>query len=460
MSSDAVSDREKVLAAFDAIDAGFDTLMSSSAEAFSYSERLALQHRMETNLRRAPVIEHRMIATLIAEADPKALGGTNLADVLVTRLRISKDEAKRRIKDAKLLGPRRALSGEPLEPVLARTAAAQQRGEIGAEHVTVIKKFFNELPATVDAVTRSQAEADLARIACGLGPTELRQAAERLALLLDQDGHPPSDAERARRRYFTIGRQGPDGMSEFHGRLDPEGRATLDAVFAKSAAPGMCNPDDDTPCIDGKASPEQQRSDTRTPGQRNHDALTAMGRSILASGQLGQHNGLPATIVVSTTLQELESGAGFATTGGGTLLPMSTVIRLASHAHHYLVVFDKHTKVPLYLGRSRRIASPGQRLVLYAKDRGCTRPGCTVPAYWTQAHHAQCDWADGGTTDITTMTLACGPDNRLVEEGGWSTRIRTDGTTEWIPPPHLDTGQTRTNDYHHPDRYLRPEDDP
>ena len=32
----------------------------------------------------------------------------------------------------------------------------------------------------------------------------------------------------------------------------------------------------------------------------------AMGRSVLSSGTLGQHNGLPATIIVTTTLQELE----------------------------------------------------------------------------------------------------------------------------------------------------------
>ena len=39
------------------------------------------------------------------------------------------------------------------------------------------------------------------------------------------------------------------------------------------------------------------------------------------------------------------------------------------------------------------------------------------------------------------------------------TRKRKDGRTEWIPPPHLDTGQTRVNDYHHPQNYLLPEDD-
>jgi Domain of unknown function (DUF222) len=56
---------------------------------------------------------------------------------------------------------------------------------------------------------------------------------------------------------------------------------------------------------------------------------------------VGQHNGLPASIIVTTTLRELEAGVGQALTGGGSLLPMSDVIRLACHAHHYLCIFDK-----------------------------------------------------------------------------------------------------------------------
>jgi hypothetical protein len=183
-----------------------------------------------------------------------------------------------------------------------------------------------------------------------------------------------------------------------------------------------------------------------------------MGRSVLASGELGKHNGLPATIIVSTTLQDLQSAAGLAVTGGGTLLPMRDVIKQASQAHHYLVIYDKHTQQPLYCGRAKRFATPGQRIVLHSLERGCTRPGCTAPGYWTQVHHVD-GWANDGETDIIKLTLACGPDNRLVEDGGWTTRKRKDGRTEWIPPPHLDTGQSRVNDYHHPEKYLRPEDE-
>jgi hypothetical protein len=220
----------------------------------------------------------------------------------------------------------------------------------------------------------------------------------------------------------------------------------------------MCNPDDDTPCIDGEPGDEHRRADTRTVGQRNHDAWLAVGRRALMSGELGSHNGLPVTVIVSTTLQELEKGTGHAVTGGGSLLPMRDLIRMASHAYHYLAIFDEHTSEALYLGRTKRLASPAQRIVLHALHRGCTRPGCTVPGYWSQAHHIT-DWKADGRTNINDLTLACGPDNRMIDKTGWTTRRNTRGHTEWLPPPDLDTGQRRVNGYHHPERHLLPEDD-
>jgi hypothetical protein len=55
------------------------------------------------------------------------------------------------------------------------------------------------------------------------------------------------------------------------------------------------------------------------------------------------------------------------------------------------------------------------------------------------------------------MSLACPADNKLIETTGWTTRKRKDGRTQWLPPPNLDTGQTRVNNYHHPHRYLIPD---
>jgi hypothetical protein len=173
---------------------------------------------------------------------------------------------------------------------------------------------------------------------------------------------------------------------------------------------------------------------------------------MLSSGQLGQHNGLPASIIVSVSLTELESAAGKAITGGGTWLPMSDVMRLASHARHYLRIFDGARELALY--HTKRIASPGQRIVLHAKDRGCTAPGCDVPGYLCEVHHVTA-YTECRDTDIDNLTLACGPHHRLITPEGWTTRRTKTGTTQWIPPPRLDRGQPRTNSYHHPENLLR-----
>ncbi len=459
MSSGAAEDREEVFAAVTRWEQAQAEMAQLCFSALTAPEALAVQTRLEKGYCSQPVVDHKLIHQLTSQSTPTELGANSWPKVLSEALHISVGEAKRRIKQAELLGPGHALTGESLPPQLPNVAAAQARGQIGPEHLRIIEKFFDDLPAHIDYPTRDAAEAHLAEMAGGLGPTQFRAAADRLALVLNQDGDLPDDAERARRRYLTIEKQGIDGMSRIHGLLDPEARATIDAVFAKLAAPGMCNPEDEAPCVDGEPSQEAVHGDARSQGQRNHDALKAMGRSVLASGELGRHNGLPATIIVSTTLQDLQSAAGVAVTAGGSVLPMRDVIRLASQSHHYLVIYHEHTRELLYCGRAKRFATPGQRIVLHALDRGCTRPGCTAPGYWCQVHHVDGWAAANGETNITELTLACGPDNRLVEEGGWTTRKRKDGRTEWIPPPHLDTGQSRVNDYHHPEKYLLSEDD-
>ncbi|MDT5010811.1 MAG: hypothetical protein QOH57_2428 [Mycobacterium sp.] len=83
------------------------------------------------------------------------------------------------------------------------------------------------------------------------------------------------------------------------------------------------------------------------------------------SEKLGQHNKLPATIVVTTTLNDLAAGAGRGLTAGGALLPMSDLVRMAAHAHHYLAILDNGKPLALY--HAKRLASPAQRVMLYAK---------------------------------------------------------------------------------------------
>ena len=450
MAAGQVVDRLTVKTALERFESAAQQFASLPLDALSPTDLLAVADRLEALNRQQAMVGHHIVGRLAAECAPRELGAKNMAEVLSRRLRISRGEANARIADGRLLAPRTAMTGEKLDPLLPTVAAGVAEGTVGAEHVRIIRKFFKALPSAVDAGTRAAAEKDLADIAAGFTPEQLAVAADRLMTLLDQEGD-FSDGDRARKRGLTLGKQGYDGMSTLSGQIDPQLWATLEAVLAKLAAPGMGNPEQEEPRVEGTPTEDEIRGDLRSPGQRNHDGLNAGLRALLASGKLGRHNGLPATIIISTTLQELESARGHAVTGGGTVLPMSEVIRLARHAHHYLAVFDthKHSALP---GPKSPDRLTGATLILYSRERGCTQPGCTASGYWSEVHHVK-EWAHGGPTDIDKLTFACSGDTTWCSPAAGApanatTANRMDPTTT---PRRR---RTRTNDFHHPDRFL------
>ena len=390
-----------------------------------------------------------------------------------------------------------------LPPLLPACAHALHAGTINTEHITIIGDTLTKAEKYVNTAELAQIETDLVTAATRDTPETLKAAADKLLYLLNQDGDTPDIA--AHLRGLRIGTQDPDGLVHIQGWLDPETAAYLTTLTSVWGAPGINNPDDpepvhnptpnplDTPdpggapetppnppetevadpeapeAADAQTEPDtdaeaeaervQQEAasrDTRTQAQRNHDALKAALRELLMSKRLGRHGGLPVTVVVSTTLAELEAGAGIAITGAGLRMPMNDLIRLASHSFQYLIVYNHHTAQPLYMARTKRLATTAQRLLLYNRDRGCTRPGCTAPADHCQTHHAKTDWQHGGHTNAPDLALSCGPDNRLAGLG-WTTTIDPDtGRTHWHPPPLMNTGQDTLNHHFHPEELLAP----
>ncbi len=337
----------EVAAAFDALDAAEASIRALNLHALSPAVRLRALERIETSRRRQLAWSHDVIASLDKE-DRADVGGP-VHKVVADWLRISCAEASRRRRDVKQLSHRLTLTGEELPPELPATAEVWRKGLLDGQHLRVIQTFVRDLPEDIPVDTVAKAERFLARKATELRPDQLEKVAHRCALLINPDGK-FSDADRARQRGFTWCGQRSDEMSIGKLVASPELRANLDAWLARFAAPGMCNPDDQIPCVEGVPGEEFASRDLRTHAQRQHDAINALVRDRLGDPKLGVHNGLPVTVIVSTTLQELSSGTGRAVTGGGTMLPMRDVIRMASHAYHYSpasgrypqAVFDEH----------------------------------------------------------------------------------------------------------------------
>ncbi|MBV9089869.1 MAG: DUF222 domain-containing protein [Mycobacteriaceae bacterium] len=428
------------------LEAAVADLAAEPLDELSPDALLALTARVEVCLRTLAAVSTELLAAL----GGRDCGALRLRDVVANTLHISAAEADTRLgAAADLAGP---------AAVLAHTAAAAKAGLIGAEAVRIVRDTLAKLPDTATAHDRAFFDVELAAVAVAHRPEVLRREAAKLLAGYDAICADPHTRERARaaRRGLRLGPQDADGMSRGSFCLDPEARAYLEALLAKAARPGMCNPADPLPTVDADPDPVAAATDTRSSAQRNHDALKAILRVGLASGDWGHHRGLPVTAIITMTLQQLEAGAGIALTGGGSTVPIEVALRMAAHAHHYLYIYDEHSGREIFLGRSQRIASADQRIVLHAVDGGCTMPGCDQPGYNCQVHHL-IEWAAGGTTDIDRLTLVCEQNHKHAgqQHRQWQARRRYDnqslGRTLWYPPRHLDRKRRpRTNTHHRP----------
>jgi Domain of unknown function (DUF222) len=444
--------RERITSALDAIDAAHDLLCGTSSDVVGNRFRVDVAARLETQQRVNRGLMYRVFAEI---ADPPDEAGSiaQMRSMLWKRLRITPKEITRRFTLAVRIRPRRSLTGPPLPPELPALAHAVEAGAIGDDHLRAVCRAVDLLPACVSPLDAAAAERTLVEHATTVDAGIVVKLGQRIADYLNPDGL-FSDEDRARRRGLRLGPQGPDGMSRLSGLLDPEARAYVEAIEA-AVRPGRHQPDDNP-----------QARDDRSPAQRCHDAMKLGLKTALASGGLGVHRGHPVTVVITTTLADIDQAAHAAVdpsvpmpaparTGGGSWLPMRDLIQMAATAIHYLAVFDNHTQRPLYLGRQHRVATADQRLICHARDRGCTRPHCLVPGYYCEVHHSP-DWLHGGRTDADQLHFACCPNHARASRGELRTQVMKNGRLGWTDG----TGPPQINHAHHPDELLRGDSDP
>ena len=390
----------------------------------------------ETVRNTLPVVDRALIQHGTEQGHPNVLSERSMVGVLKNSLRISAGEASRRVKAAEHLADRHSQLGEPLPPIREHLAGAQRGGAVTPEQVALIDRTLRDV-RHCDTELVEAGEVMLVEQAGKLGYKDLTVFAAKLGEAIDPDGVLPCDEKAQQDRRFLRVRQRTDGCwaGEFvlTGTAGQKLAALLDPLA--KAQPVTAQPDKE----DGTRGRKRVVEDERSIGQRRHDALESLLDALLRGQEVPATGGTSATVLIHISWEEFCAQVGIGSYADGSSVSADTVRDLADQAEiAWCVKSPKGAVLNLY--RSRRITTMAQTLALYARDLGCSFPGCDVAPQWCERHHVIA-WHDGGNTNIGNLTLVCSFHHHQFAKRGWQCVINADGLPMWIPPKWIDPEQ-------------------
>lgn len=302
-------------------------------------------------------------------------------------------------------------------PALPMLAAHAADGAIPGEHVDAIVKGINHIQARAAGPVGEEARLGqvtdlLGQVFSGATPAQIDARARLLGNRNAAKGGGVPAAED--RNINTVDhRVTPDGRVHLHADLDAEVGAKYLAMSEELSAP--------RPEPDG--SP-----DARSAGRRRADALETV-LDIAARG--GDISSAPRTQVLLTVPADTPDLSELAFIG-----PISTATagRLSCDATVSTVIIDEQ-RVPLDMGRGKRLFPPHLRHALYLRDEGCIKCG-THPGR-IQAHHIA-HWIHHGETNLANGCLLCPACHANVHHDGWDVVMGIDNHPWLIPPATVD----------------------
>ncbi|HEX4728433.1 MAG TPA: DUF222 domain-containing protein, partial [Jatrophihabitans sp.] len=317
--------------------------MNEQLATASDAELLATLVELEAELARVQFRQLSVLAELNARNAPGVLGLRGLADLITAQVRCTRTEARKRAQAVERFGTRRALTGESLEPVYPATAEALATGQVGVEHAAAIAYTVEAIPVADRAEHAVAVEMTLLEHARTSDPRTVRLLGQRILAHLDPDGPSPAKERLQQAHRSVILNRLPDSTGLLDGRLSPSCQAIWEAVLTPLAA---------------RRPEDALGPDDRTPGQRLHDAFEEAGRRLLATGELPDHAGLPAQLIITVSLTDLERRAGRTTTHHGGTLTIDQALKLAAAGEALPAILDNAGGILTY-GRSKRLASAG-----------------------------------------------------------------------------------------------------
>lgn len=333
---------------------------------------------------------------LLAEAAAelhRRVGGRAAAAVVRERLHVS---ARQATADTELAA---SLAGG-----FSSTLAALRAGEITLGHARVINR--------VGADPDHEQETELLKLARDV-PVDLFA---RMTRRRDNGDGGGAEHYRQRQNRWASLVQDPDGSWRLSAYFDYSTGKHVSVAFNR-----MVRAYRNEVAVDGSS-----RYDKLTPQQRRADALVNL---IVGEGPYNRPN---ATLLVIADYDTVAAELRNLRYDDGMAVPADQIARLAAGAKILPAIFDTNGE-PLWLGRARRDASTGQRLVLAARDGGCVN--CAKPAERCDPHHIR--WfSRGGPTDIDNLALLCESCHHLTHDDNWPLR-KHNGRHKLHPPTRL-----------------------
>lgn len=311
-------------------------------------------------------------------------------------------------------------------------AAAFGRGKVSQEQAAAIVSGLERLPEELSRAEVDAVAAHLVELAADFNPSALRQLVNRAVEVVapqvaeEADRRALDRAERLQQcdRYLSWKRQA-DGSVRFHG--------SLPAVEGELLINHLGDVGRRLRAADALAGLETTRP------QAHADAL-AQVLAHHAGCEGGALGGDWARVVVNVDLDDLTADTGRATlVASGESVSVGEARRLAC-AGGVLPAVLGGSSLPLDLGRTRRLFTPGQRLAIALRDGGCAFPGCDHPPGDSECHHLL-PWGAGGVSDLQNGVLLCPHHHHLVEpdlrrppEERWEVSFDGQGHPEFISP--------------------------
>ncbi len=309
-----------------------------------------------------------------------------------------------------------AAKAEQLADVVTRIPGADDalaEGHVTGEHLRKLAPITDPTEA-----------AELFELAPSQSPDEFAKTVDRYRIAKDSDGWRARQRAARSLRFFKA----DDGCVGFRGILP-----TLDGERVKAAVSEACD------AAWRAAHPDRAEvaggHDDEPRERRLADALV----SLVLNTTPATSSTARTAMIVTVQAETLEAQI----LGGGPLTTDDAIDLIDDSRTDLYAAIQSAEGAVLKFGRSRRLASPLQKLALALRERGtCAWHGCTTTWSRCDADHDP-PWDNGGVTDIAAMRLMCTNEHHSHRhETGANITRQPDGTwtvddehlEPWPPP--------------------------